>query len=198
MTNRLFSLATVALSLLAGCATAPSWLGGTDSVSLSVRTAVQSGSQAYRVQGLNYTKASINHLVLRVYTLDGQDVPHELSTPLSADIQAAALDEPVVFKSLHPATRYRITAAAYKNAGTDGADLISTEDSNSFVNLTVNATQNLGTITVPVKLINVTFGATASAGISVTDGTVDNPDEVITAPTPDPTTVMPDVGFGDV
>lgn len=172
--------------LLAGC-TLPAGLGtASDEVNVTVRAAIQAPAAGYRTQGAlptyYYSLASINHLVLRVVSVDEQGSEHEVlagNAPLVVDMPRAYLDQPVRLSKLHARTKYRIKASAYKAAGTDAADLISTEDGNCYVEFTVGTTPVVGDQVVPVKLKNVDFSGVATGSVSVTDGSVNLSDEAI-------------------
>lgn len=93
-----------------------------------------------------YTRQSVQHLVLRLATLDGDPanpVEHPVmdpaGQPVQLDVPAAALGSPVSFARLRSNTRYRVRAYAYQNPGVAEADLISHVDASSYVDVAVGA-----------------------------------------------------------
>jgi hypothetical protein len=112
---------------------------------------VQATFPAFRAQSLvsAYTKDSIQHLRLALFVVtDTTEAPALQSdgvTPITADLvkptgsSTAFLDVPVTFSKLKPNTTYRVKAFAYKAAGTDALDLISTLDANSYATITLGA-----------------------------------------------------------
>ncbi|MBO9541295.1 hypothetical protein J7643_11960 [bacterium] len=185
--KKTYALTALGAILLAGCAGPLVGTTGAGDASLSVVTAVQDGQFRTQAPGLSpYTKSNINHLVLKLYTLDGSNESPVMrgGVELKAEVGAEVLDEPVTFKNLHPDTTYRIRAFAYKATGEATDDLISTTDTGSYRDVSVGRSLAPSIVSLPVKLINRLFKAEATSSIVVTDGDLVNEDEAITVPVP--------------
>jgi|GEM_PF-1291246 hypothetical protein len=111
-----------------------------------------------------YTKASINHLVVTVAKLDGVS-----ETPVaSADLSSRDLDHPVTFSNLFRNTTYRARCAAYKAAGSNAANLISTTDASSYSDIVVGSDERPTMGTLKVRLIDVVFSGQGTASNIIT------------------------------
>lgn len=119
-----------------------------------------------------YTVASINHMVIKIFTWDGST--EALQGTL--DIQAADLLNTITFGNLKNNTTYRIRAYAYKTAGT--GDPISV-DASSFLDVAVGADDRPVLGNLVVQLADIGFSGEATAtGITVTPGTITYPTAV--------------------
>lgn len=134
--------ACLMLAPLSGCQSTAVPTGVAHAVAGSRTLVIQPRFDAYHTQSTvaPYAKANINHLVLQLYTvanavesqaLDGND------QPIALDVANADLAKTVSFTNLKPNTTYRVKALAYKATGTAAADLISTQDASSYVDVTV-------------------------------------------------------------
>ncbi|MBO9541927.1 hypothetical protein J7643_15170 [bacterium] len=191
MSKQRFRMGQIALLAgalaLSACSYAPVMTGNIPSQSamvakgkgvLTLQPQVNAGG--YRLQSIvsPYTKASIQHLVVKVFALvNGVEVPviDGQGNQVSADLLNSELDDPVTFGNLMIDTTYRIRCYAYKAAGTAGADLISTNDSQSYVDVVVANDDRPVMASLKVKLIDVIFnGEATSSGVIVTDGGFQN------------------------
>ncbi|MNX79233.1 hypothetical protein D3C86_1108570 [compost metagenome] len=113
------------------------------------------------------------HVVLSLHTLNGQvetPVKNAQDVALTLDVPKAELDHDVVFSKLKANTTYRIKAQAYKAAGTSVADLISTGDSASYVDVAVGENDRPA-VALTVKLKDQVFSGTVTLPeITVTNG----------------------------
>lgn len=122
----------------------------------------------------NYTKTSVNHLVIKLFQLNGQsEVPllDENGQQVMADLASSQLDQPITFHHLSPGTRYRVWAYAYKEPGTAPESLISTTDAGSCTDILMNndATPNVSNLKVTLK--DVIFnGQGSTSGTNVEEG----------------------------
>lgn len=141
--------------------------------SIVVRTQVQPGG--YRTMAdPRLTINHIDHIVLSLYELvNGQEVEvrDEQGEAITHDLTRANLGSLITFSKLKPQTTYRIKAAAYKAPGTNPADLISTTDATSFVDVAVTDDDRPFVTTLKVKLMDVVFDGQATFnGVVVTPG----------------------------
>lgn len=120
------------------------------------------------------TASSINHLLIQIFELDGAEEKPILDAEgneVSEDLTSSQLANLITFSKLKPKTNYRIRAFAYRAAGTDVANLISTTDSGSYVDVQVLEDDRPTVATLKVKLIDVDFDGQASfGGVTVTEG----------------------------
>lgn len=141
---------------------------------LVLSTRVTGGGYSVASVVAPYTKASVNHLVLKLFTLSGNTetaVSGAGGSPTTLDLGSAQLSTPITFGNLHANTTYRIRAYAYKNAGTAASDLISTADADSYVDVTLTDDDRPTMATLQVRLIDVTFsGSATSSQVTVTPG----------------------------
>lgn len=169
---------TLAASLLVGCSDLPTKLpatsAGVGNAQLVLTTKVSDGGFSIAALISAYSKSSINHLQLKLFTLSGEtETPANgpNGTPIVLDLTQSELESPVTISRLLPNTTYRIRAYAYKAAGTATADLISTGDANSYVDVTLTNDDQPTMSTLKVKLIDRAFSGTAtSSGVAVTNG----------------------------
>jgi len=121
-----------------------------------------------------FTQASIAHLVIRLYRVAGgveTPVLDGTGAQLTRDLGSGQFGATVSFASLQPNTTYRARAYAYKAAGTSPSDLISTSDSNSYVDIPVTNDDRPGPVILRVRLLDVPFSGQASAsGVVITNG----------------------------
>lgn len=158
--KRLWAIAPALL--FSGCLMAPAYIArGT----VILQPQVTSGTYANKTLVPNYTQSSIEHLILRVYSFDGSE--HDLG--LEKRIPNAQLNNSIVFSNLKANRTYRIKAFAY--ATTDETQLISTEDANSYTDVTLTNDDRPTLANLRIKLIDRDFNGQATAsGIVVTPG----------------------------
>ncbi|MNK72852.1 hypothetical protein D3C87_923390 [compost metagenome] len=164
--------------LLGGCTDLLRTSGPTVTVvenraSIVLRTQVVAGGlRAAAVPKL--TADSINHLVLQIFELEGTQEKPVLDANGNAvkeDLTRNQLSSLITFSKLKPLTKYRIRAYAYRAPGTDAANLISTTDAGSYVDVDVLDDERPAVATLKVKLIDVDFdGQGTFQGVTVTPG----------------------------
>lgn len=172
MKKPLFSLFVILL-LLVGCMNPGNLASG--KASLCVLPQIHEGLNTQAVVSV-YSKTTINHLLLKLFTLSGQTETPVLDAggPVVRDLLNSDLDYRVTFSNLKTNTTYRVRAYAYKAAGTNGADLISSTASYVDVTMGTDDRPTLGNI--PVLLTNVDFNGQGSASLAVTPGGFNTPD----------------------
>lgn len=118
-----------------------------------------------------YTAASINHLSLHVYRLDGnQEIPLMDGTiPIQVDIPKANLDKPILIEKLFMNTTYRIRAYAYLDEGT--LNLISLDGSSS-VDVRLESDDRPTMATLSVQLKDIAFDGQATTSLTIASGSV--------------------------
>ncbi len=120
------------------------------------------------------TVASIHHLVVRLFILDGDaEIPatNAAGSPVQVDVVRAELSNPITLSPLRANTKYRVRAFAYRAAGTAEADLISTTDEGSYVDVNVTNDDAPIAATLKVTLTDVAFaGVATSNGVTVHNG----------------------------
>lgn len=176
--------ALLAVALVTGCSFAALAPAPSDEASLRVSPRVQAAGYATQATPAAYTASDVHHVVLSLYKLSGDSETSVLDAQgnaLTLDIPASELGHDVVFAKLKANTTYRIKAQAYKAAGTSAENLISTDDSASYVDVAVGENDRPA-VALIVKLkdqvlsnavtlpeVTVTSGGyTASDSISVT------------------------------
>lgn len=110
-----------------------------------------------------YTQASIDHLVLDLYLLNGESTQ---STGIQRTLLNAQLDNPIVFSNLKAQTKYRVKATAYVSGGA----IISSEDADSFTDVDVLADDRPTIGTLKVRLIDRPFSGQASSSLVINPG----------------------------
>jgi hypothetical protein len=164
--------------ILGGCADLLRTSGPTVTVvenraSIVVRTQVVTGGlRPAAVPKL--TADSIHHLVLQIFELDGTQEKPVLDAngdEVQEDLTRNQLSSLITFEKLKPQTKYRIRAYAYNAPGTSPANLISTTDAGSYVDVQVLDDDRPAVTTLRVKLIDVDFdGQGTFQGVTVTPG----------------------------
>ncbi|MNX73455.1 hypothetical protein D3C86_1048520 [compost metagenome] len=149
---------------------------------LSLVAAVQDGS--FRTQAVlaPYTRSDIAHVTFKLYTASGSQETAVIrdGSPVELDVASGSLDLPFTFENLRNDTTYRVKASAYKAAGTAIADLISTQDASSSLDIAIGKDVTPPLQPVPVKLIDRLFAATGTTNLAVTDGAYTFKNERIT------------------
>lgn len=112
-----------------------------------------------------YTVASIHHVKLDLSTLNGETIT---SLGIQRTLLQAQLSNPIVFSNLKPNTNYRILARAYADA--EEAQIISTEDSRCYVNVTLTDNDRPTIETIPIQLIDRTFNGQATSSLAINSG----------------------------
>ncbi|MBM3274092.1 MAG: hypothetical protein FJZ00_02985 [Candidatus Sericytochromatia bacterium] len=139
---------------------------------LTIRPAVESGKLHTQAIIQPYISTDINHLQIKVFKVVGggeQVVLDSGGSQVMIDLPAASLSHQVAFSKLGFDTTYRIRAYAYADAGT--AQLISTSDSRSYVDVVIARDDRPVVATLPVKLLDKAFDAQATASaITMTAG----------------------------
>lgn len=123
----------------------------------------------------NYSRANINHLVIRIYFVnsDGSEsaIADGAGNQIFADLRGTEFDNSVTFSNLQRQTRYRIRCFAYKAPGESSGDLISTSNSTSFTDVYVQDDDRPTMATLKVRLIDVVFsGEAMTPNVNVTGG----------------------------
>lgn len=132
---------------------------------LILEPGIQAGSYFTKTTLTAYTQASINHLILKLYTYDGSE--HDQG--IQKAIPNAQLGNPITFANLKANTTYRIKAYAYFTS--DESQLISTSDVNSYTDVTLINDDRPTIASLKVKLIDQAFNGQATAsGVVVTSG----------------------------
>ncbi|MNY22636.1 hypothetical protein D3C86_1562620 [compost metagenome] len=90
--------------------------------------------------------------------------------PVTRDVPATALDEPLTFDNLHPDAIYRVRAFAFVAPGTASADVISVEASSSL-EVKVTGGEKPTTAELPVTLMEKPFGAEGATPVDFVSGT---------------------------
>lgn len=182
LTSLALALGSSVLSL--GCTSNLAGLAGAGngSVTLSLVAAVQDGQ--FKTQAIvnPYTKSSIAHVTFKLYMVAGgqESAVTRNGSPVELDVASGSLDLPFTFENLRNDTAYRVKAMAYKAAGTANADLISTQDASSSLDITIGRDVTPTLQSVPVKLIDRLFAATGTSNLVVTDGSYTYQNERIT------------------
>lgn len=156
------SRVAIALTLI-GCTT---WKPTTSSTTLVIKPEVVQGGFHAQTTINPYTQSDIEHLTIKLFTFD--DTEHDLG--ISKSIPSAQLANTVSFANLRNNTTYRIKAYAYAASTEDANTLISTSDSNSYVDVIVGTDDRPTLTTLKVKLINKPFNGQGTGSVSVTPG----------------------------
>jgi hypothetical protein len=147
----------------------------------------------YKAQALveNYKKSDINHLVIKVFELQGGvelPVVDEAGNQVQVDLLNSELDVPVKFSNLFRDTTYRIRCYAYKAPGEAPADLISTLDASSYTDVPITNDNAPTVAQLRVRLVDVVFNGEFASGVDVTEGGfIPGGTVTITKQTPEPT-----------
>jgi len=172
------SACAAALLLALGCAAAPqlAWNGppGPGEGSLLIEPQVNSGRWATQAVVAPWTLASVDHVRIQPYYLDGSTETPVTSGggPLFKQVARADLAQPLRFLHLRIHTTYRIRGFAYSAAAEAPASLIS-KDSQSFLDIVVDNVDQAVAATLSIQLADVPFSGQATAsGIAVTAGSV--------------------------
>lgn len=156
MNNR---IAFGGILLLSGCMMAPpiSHTG-----TLVLKPQVIAGQYGNHTVVPFYSQASIHHLLLRLYSVNGG----ENDLGLQKTLLNAQLDNPIVFSNLKANTAYRIKAYAYLSDDT----LISTTDGSSNTDITLTDDDHPTLTNLQVKLIDRPFSGQATSTVVVSPG----------------------------
>lgn len=169
----------LATTLLAGCVNVPGGLlpnsgeFANGNAELRIQPQILAGGLMTQAVVDNYTSSSINHMVVKLFKVNGSESPvlDSNSNPLTKDVPNAELSSVVTFGNLNANTTYRIRAYAYQAAGTDEANLISTSDVSSYTDVTLTNNDRPTLTSLRVKLIDKVFNGQATAsGVVVTNG----------------------------
>lgn len=140
---------------------------------LTLKPQIVSGGYAVSAVVPHHTVQDIHHLVVKLFVLDqNAETPavDPTNAPIQIDVVRAELGNPITFTSLHPNKTYRARAFAYRAAGTDPADLISTMEG-SFVDVTVTNDDRPEMEQLKVTLTDVPFAGMANSnGVAVING----------------------------
>lgn len=142
--------------VLVSCAARP-----ISSPTLILTPMISNGSVKTQTLTPPYTKTSIQHLDLKLYTVNGS----EQDTGVARTLVNAQLDNPIVFAALKPNTTYRIKAYAY--ASVDNSLLISATASTDVI-LTNDDRPTL--LPLNVQLIDRAFDGQATSSINLVNG----------------------------
>jgi hypothetical protein len=174
--HRFLPLATAAL--IAACQAAPqAGLPGVQAVAGRGNVVIAptfTGGASRRLMAVvsPYTEASIDHMLLKLYTVTGPSGSEvETYTNKFVDVDKANLQSTITFANLNFNTKYRVRAEAFKAPGTAAGDLIS--DAASYADLTVALDDRPELLNLVVQLIDQTFsGEATSTGTTITAGDV--------------------------
>lgn len=177
--------------LLGGCVALGVGRTGAGDASLAVVPTVHDGG--FRTQAVvePYTKAHVEHVVLKVYKLSGNTetaVTDASSNQVGRDVAKADLDVPVRFSKLRKDTTYRVRAFAYKASGTADADKISVDD-NAYIDIDVERDDRPTVAKLQIGLIGQLFAGQATTSVGFLAGGLKglNPGMVFRTPAPEPT-----------
>lgn len=131
---------------------------------LILKPQLTSGSHSQAVVA-PYSSTSIHHVKLDLSTLNGETLT---SLGIQRTLLQAQLENPIVFSNLKPNTTYRISAKAYADAGE--SQLISTDDSRCYVNVTLTNNDRPTIETIPIQLIDRAFNGQASSSLAINPG----------------------------
>lgn len=132
--------------------------------SILLKPQILQGSYATKTTVTPYTQASIDHLVLKLYTFDTSE--HDQG--IQKSIPGNQLGNTITFTNLKNNTTYRIKALAY--ASSDESLLISTEDINSYTDVTVTTDDRPTISPLKVRLKDINFNGQGTGSIQVTNG----------------------------
>ncbi len=155
---------------------------------VATATLAITGSAGYRLQTLTaYNTTDIDHVTLTLFKNDGTGT--YVSTGVTKNVANAALATAIALGNLRSAATYRVVARAYA----DSAEVTEIDDiaeSGATTNCAVDFTtptvvsaaagDNIDdasmVVTIPLKLKSKTFAGTASAaaGVSVTNGVIND------------------------
>ena len=172
MTLRQIAPLTLA-SLIAGCSLA-NLAGVPTSGETTLRVIPRFEAARYAAQAVvtPYTVEDVVHLRLSLHQV-ANDVATPVTSggvPITLDIPKAHLTKPIAFTKLKFDTTYRITAQAYKAEGTAPADLISTVDARSSVDVAIGR-DDRPSVDLVVRLIDKPFSATTTLpGVTLIEG----------------------------
>ena len=166
------------LTLLAGCATlpplfqpGPQALVVNGDASLRLSAEVSPGKLGLQALVTPYTAASIDHVTLTAFKLDGStEIPllNAQGQPLVVTIPQAQLDADVTLSKLWPKTTYRIKARAYADEAE--TQLISSGGVSDQIDVAVTDSEAPSVARIKVTLIDRVFDGTATGGVSVKPG----------------------------
>lgn len=165
---RKYSSFLLATLFLTGC---PNFaLRSTGKAVIVLRPTYGAGSLATKAELPVYSKETINHLVLKLFTVNGEVETPVLSGSgeIARDILKSDLDSSIVLGNLKTNTTYRIRGYAYKAAGTNPVDLIS--DASSYTDVAVLTDDRPTMSSIPVKLVDRNFAGQGTGSIAVTPG----------------------------
>lgn len=173
--NKLTLVALATAIFLVGCFNlVAGGIQGLGKAQLVVTPQIIDGGLATQAVVNNYSQASINHLVIKIFQVNGNTetpVMDGSNVAVTKDVLNANLSDTITFDHLSANTTYRVRCFAYKAAGTANEDLISTSDAASYVDITLTNDDRPTMATLRVKLIDVPFSGTASSnGVAVTEG----------------------------
>jgi len=169
------------LTLLAGCATLPPFfqpvpaaLVANGDATLRLSAEVAPGGYGMLATLTPYTAASIDHVTLTVYKLDGStEIPLKdaQGNPLSVTLSQAQLGHEIAFAKLWRMSTYRIKARAYADAAE--TQLISKAGASDQIDVAVTGDDRPTAAKIRVTLIDKAFDGQATVpGLTFTPGGV--------------------------
>ncbi|MBM3276356.1 MAG: hypothetical protein FJZ00_14475 [Candidatus Sericytochromatia bacterium] len=180
--------------LAVGCSLMPDRGEGTapaGTAALSLVPDIRGGGIRTQALLTPYASSDINHLAIKLFRVVGAQEVAVLDAggqQVAVDVPRASLGGSAVIGNLAFDTTYRVKAFAYATAGT--ANLISTTDSRSWVDVQVQRDDRPTLATVPVQLIDRVFSGEATASsIAVSSGSLSHSgsESLVAAPVPTPT-----------
>lgn len=141
--------------------------------SLTLSIAITPGGLQAQTVVTAFTRASIDHLVIKAFKVSGEAESPVLAgnDQVGADIPGSDLDKTLTLSRLPANTALRFRAYAYKAPGQAETDLISTADSTSYTDLTLGSDDRPALASLKVRLVDVLFdGQVAPRGVVVTEG----------------------------
>lgn len=144
---------------LAGCATIQSL---SQHGVLVLKPEISAGEYTTKTAISTYSQADIDHLVLKLFTYDGQE--HDLG--IEKSIPNAQLANSITFSNLRVNTTYRIKAYAYAA----NSALISLDASPSYTDVSISSDDRPNVATLKVQLIDKLFNGQGTSSLAITNG----------------------------
>ncbi|MBO9542320.1 hypothetical protein J7643_17150 [bacterium] len=180
MTATRLGMAVLGLVALAGCVYVPlgkvpllasGQLATAGKATLQLTPKIAGGGYSAQAVVPAYASADVQHLLVQAFKVVGDaEVPiiDAAGNPIVQDVTRDELSKPITFAGLHPNTRYRFKAYAYKAASTVSDALISIDASSSLDVILPDESQQQADL--PIQLKATPFDGQASPPFSIPDG----------------------------